>query len=79
MFLLRKKRKAIKIKRLEGKSMAREGAIMLGLLTFNGKKYVLKRPLHALGLVSIGAVLLHRRKHMKYSALILNQLYKISR
>jgi len=79
MSLLNKQRKAINMKRLEGQNMAREGAIMLGLLKFNGKKYILKRPLHALGIVSIGAFLLHRGRRMTHSTQVLNQFRHLSR
>lgn len=78
MSLLSKRRKIIKMKRLEGKSMLREGALTLGMLKFNGKHFVVNRPVHALGLVAIGAILLHKNSAKK-STYLVNQLHMLGK
>jgi len=79
MSLLSKRRKIIKMKRLEGKSMLREGALTLGMLKFNGKHFIVNRPVHALGLVAIGAILLQKNSAIKKSTYLVNQLHMLGK
>jgi hypothetical protein len=67
------------MKRLEGKNMIREGALTFGMLTFNGKKFIINRPLPALGLATISAIFLIKSRAIKKSTYLANQLHLLGK
>ncbi len=67
MSVLRKRQREIQMKRLEGKSRARQAALCIGLIRHKGKEFIENRPLYALGVTTLGVAFLSQTRHFKSS------------